>query len=258
MMSLHQKILMETFRASALVGNPAPNWHSAGFCCHSQFEEDGYRLYIFAVIGFSIRKTVEICCGSGEESNTANLIINHCCTGLLLEADEDLANHAVEFFRKNTSTSIWPPRIVNTWVTKVKIHSLILENGFEGSIDLLSIDIDGIDFSIWEAIQVVSPRVVIAEINHLWGPDVSVTVPYDTKFKAEFTSYGSDYAGASVSAFCKLGKQKGYRLVGANAICTNVFWLEMILCTHGYRKFRPALFSSIPARNLAEGFGSKM
>ena len=43
---------------------------------------------------------------------------------------------------------------------------------------------------------------------------------------AEFTQYGSDYAGASLKAFVKLGKKKGYRLVGTNAIATNAFFIQ--------------------------------
>jgi len=79
---------------------------------------------------------------------------------------------------------------------------------------------------LWKALSVLSPRVVVTEINHLWGPEDAVTVPYADDFKAVFTQYGSDYAGASIAAFNKLAQTKGYRLVGANAFATNVFFVR--------------------------------
>src|SRR5262249_25897765 len=53
--------------------------NEAGFRAYSQFEEDGILLYIFSMIGFRSRKVVELCCGTGDESMSANLIINHGC-----------------------------------------------------------------------------------------------------------------------------------------------------------------------------------
>ena len=37
---------------------------------------------------------------------------------------------------------------------------------------MLSIDIDGMDFWIWEALAIVSPRIVVVEIQELWGPEL--------------------------------------------------------------------------------------
>ncbi|MDD3029909.1 MAG: hypothetical protein PHS57_06495 [Alphaproteobacteria bacterium] len=221
-----QKMLMETYRAHAEQGLSAPDWKSCGFRCYSQHEEDGYILYLFSLLGFTNRRVVEICCGSGDESNTANLILNHRCTGLLFEGDEALAKHAEAFYKENQDSKFWPPKIFNGWVTADNINFFIERAGFGGEIDLLSIDIDGIDYWLWKAISVLSPRVVVTEINHLWGPEESVTVPYADDFKAVFTQYGSDYAGASIAAFNKLAKTKGYRLVGANAFATNVFFVR--------------------------------
>jgi hypothetical protein len=78
----------------------------------------------------------------------------------------------------------------------------------------------------------VRPRVVILEYNHLLGPDLSLSVPYRDDFVAEFSKYGSDYAGASLSAFVKLGRLKGYRFVGTNTIGTNAFFLRYDVASH--------------------------
>jgi hypothetical protein len=197
-----------------------------GFRVFSQHDEDGILLFIFSIIGTVNKKCVEICAGNGMECNTANLIINHRWTALLMDGNKSNIEKATGFYKKNKNTQFWPPTIVHAWITKENINELILNNGFEGEVDLLSLDIDGNDYWIWKEIEVIKPRVVVLEYNHLLGPDKSLTVPYNPEFVAEFTQYGSDYAGASLAAFIKLGRSKGYRLVGTNTIGTNAFFVR--------------------------------
>jgi hypothetical protein len=197
-----------------------------GFRLYSQHEEDGILLFIFSLIGTMNKRCVEICAGNGMECNTANLIIHHRWTGLMCDGSEKNVEQAKQFYATNPDTQYWPPTIINKWITKDNVNRIIQENGFTGEIDLLSLDIDGIDYWLWDEISCISPRVVVLEFNHLWGPYTSVTVPYKHDFVAEFTRYGSDYAGASLQAFVKLNRKKGYRLVGTNAIATNAFFIR--------------------------------
>jgi hypothetical protein len=99
-------------------------------------------------------------------------------------------------------------------------------NGFEGEIDFLSLDIDGVDYWIYKAIDSLQPRVLVVEYNHLWGPERSVTVPYRPDFRATFGPHGADYAGASLNAFVKLTRERGLRLVGCQAYGTNAFFVR--------------------------------
>lgn len=221
-----QKILFELYRSNAARGVSRPDWRSLGFRAQSQHDEDGYLLFIFSLLGFRSRKVVEICCGNGRESNTANLLINHRCTGVLFDGNKENCDAAVKFYKECQDTTFWPPVISNAWITAENVNDLLNQAGIGGEIDLLSIDIDGIDYWLWEAIEAINPRVVVAEINHLWGDIESRSVPYSADFKAEFTQYGSDYAGASIAAFVKLARRKNYRLVGANSIATNVFFVR--------------------------------
>ncbi len=221
-----QKTLFQLYRQMSTVHALKPDWNDLGFRVFSQNEEDGLLLFIFSLIGFKTRRVVEICCGSGRESNTANLLINHNCVGLLFEGDETRAKQARQFFQAHPDTRYWPPQIVHAWVTAENVNLLLADDGMIGDVDLLSIDVDGVDYWLWRAIDVIKPRVAITEINHLWGADAAVTVPYAPDFKAVFTKYGSDYAGASIAAFCKLGAAKGYRLVGANALGTNAIFVR--------------------------------
>ncbi len=215
------------------------SFNDAGFRVHSQNEEDGLILFIFSLISTTNKKCVEICCGNALECNTTNLIIHHGWTGLMFDGSVENITMAKQFFSNIPDTKYWPPKIVNQWITAENVNELIESQGFSGEIDLLSIDIDGIDYWLWESISVIKPRVVVTEINHLWGPEESVTVPYDPQFKAVFTEHGSDYAGASLKAFVKLGKKKGYKLIGTNRFATNAFFVRNDLISERLPEMQP-------------------
>jgi len=130
---------------------------------------------------------------------------------------------------------------VHAWITAENIDSLIGGNGFRGEVDLLSLDIDGIDYWLWNAIEVVSPRVVIAEVQAIWGSERSVTVPYSPDFRAGFFNGFGIYSGASLPAFVKLAAKKGYRLVGCERYGFNAVFLRNDV---GQREF-----PEVPARD---------
>jgi hypothetical protein len=205
--------------------NVLPQFEDVEFRCFSQNGEDGILLYIFALIGTTNKKCLEIGAGDGIECNTANLIINHGWIGLLFDGNENNVRLGKEFYASSKDTFTWPPKIVHAWVTAKNINELIMSNGFEGDIDLLSVDLDGVDYWVWKKIECVRPRVVVTEFNNLWGPHKSVTVPYSDNFQTEYTEYGCDYAGASLAAFVKLAKTKGYRLVGCQRYGFNAFFI---------------------------------
>lgn len=117
-----------------------------------------------------------------------------------------------------------PPRFANAWITTEDVNSVIAKNGFAGGVDLLSLDLDGIDYWIWRSIEVIQPRIVVAEYQNLWGWERSVTVPYAANFCK--SPDHPDYCGASLRALVKLGAEKGYRLVGVNRFCFNAFFVQ--------------------------------
>lgn len=193
---------------------------------HSQNGEDGILWYIFSLIGTANKKCVEICAGDGTQCNCANLIINHGWTGLLFDGSEGLINEGKEYFKKHPDTFTYPPKLIHAWITAENVNDLITSNGLNGEIDLLSLDIDGVDYWIWNAIEAIHPRVVVAEIQAIWGCEASVTVPYRPDFKAEYVNGFGVYCGASLPAFVKLGKKKGYRLVGCQRYGFNAFFIR--------------------------------
>jgi hypothetical protein len=220
-----QVLLTMLYRDRAERHHSLSSFDDVEFRVYSQNGEDGILLYLFALIGASNKKCVEICAGDGVQCNTANLIINHGWRGLLIDGDAKQVQSAEEFYVQNRSTFWLPPRIVQAWVTAESIDPLLDDHGFAGDIDLLSLDLDGIDYWIWKAMESVSPRVVVAEYNWTWGPAESKTVPY----KADFTmppNTPPGYFGASLSALTKLARTKGLRLVGTQRWGFNAFFVK--------------------------------
>lgn len=202
------------------------NFDDVEFRNFSQNGEDGILWYIFSIIGTTNKKCVEICAGDGTQCNCSNLIINHGWTGILFDGSEENISKGKIFFRNHPDTFTYPPNLVNAWITKENVNELIISNGIKGDIDLLSLDIDGVDYWIWDAIDVISPRVVIAEIQAIWRDERSVTVPYSSDFKTQYVNGFGVYSGASLPAFVKLARKKGYRLIGCQRYGFNAVFLR--------------------------------
>jgi hypothetical protein len=218
-----QKTLMQQYRLLALQGKEhLPNLRDAGFRKYSQFEEDGILLYLFSLIPPINRTCVEICAGNGRECNTANLIINHGWWGHLFDGNARNVEVATQFFAEHKDTFLHPPRFSKAWITAENVNELITQSGAAGPIDLLSLDIDGMDYWVWKAITVIQPQVVVCEIHNPIPADKALTVPYSP----DFVLKTEDYAGASLAAMCKLGKEKGYRLVGTHRFGFNAFFVK--------------------------------
>lgn len=197
---------------------------------HSQTGEDGILWYIFSLIGTRSKKSIEICAGNGKECNSANLIINHGWHSLLVDGNESRVAIAEQYFRAHPNTRLIPPRVICDWVTAENVNKLISTNGFSGEVDLLSLDMDGVDFWIWKAIADASPRVVVLEVQAIWGCDRAVTVPYRPDFRLKVLGDKERgiawYAGASLAAFVKLAREKGYRLIGSNRFGFNALFMR--------------------------------
>ncbi len=218
-----QQVLYQTFRNMASDGKrPLPRFDDVGFRCHSQFEEDGILLYIFALIGTTNKKVVEICASNGIECNAANLILNHGWWGYLFDGCPRSVARGREFYSISRDSWLFPPRFEQAWITAENINTLLTGAGVSGEIDLLSLDIDGVDYWVLAALEAVRPRVIVCEINNLCPSDASITVPYAPDFRMPV----QDFYGASLSAMTGLARKKGYRLVGTNRYGNNAFFVR--------------------------------
>jgi len=190
---------------------------------YSQNGEDGALLFLFSVLGTTSRVAVEICAGDGIQCNSANLIVNHGWDGLLVDGNPTLVERGRKFYSRCPDTFSSPPIFRNEWVTAENVNDLVIDSGIGADIDLLSLDLDGVDYWIWKALDFTSPRVVVLEYQDIWGPDVAKTVPYRPDFTRD---PAFNYQGASLLAFVKLARSKGYRLVGTEHLGFNAFFVR--------------------------------
>jgi hypothetical protein len=223
-----QILLSLKYREFATSGQ-ALDFDEIGFNVYSSTNEDGILLYIFSLIGMGCRRCVDIGAGQIKGSNVANLVVNHGFSALLLEGNPNKLAIAQRYYRHNPETMFNKPKLVQTFVTAENINTILCEHRFAGEIDLLSLDIDGVDYWIWKAISVNQPRVVLVEYQDILGPERALTVPYDAHFDVSAypvnrTHY--NYAGASLLAFTKLAHEKGYRLVGCSKGGYNAFFVR--------------------------------
>lgn len=231
-----------------------PQLSETGYRVFSQFEEDGKLLFIFSLIGMTHKTFVEIGSDDGINSNSANLYFNFGWHGLFIDGNEKSIQRGKKFFGKYPHPWFYKPVFRHALVTRKNVNELISEAGFSGETGFLSIDIDGNDYWVWDAINVISPQVVMIETHNEFGLN-NIVVPYDPNYF--FPGKHPVYHGASPVAMTNLAKKKGYRLVGANELGFNFIFVkngiaeeflpevsvESVL-THpsvqeGYKKFEP-------------------
>lgn len=108
-------------------------------------------------------------------------------------------------------------------VKRSNINQIIWDAGIPSEVDLLSIDIDGNDYWIWDALECIRPRVVCIETQCEFGFH-NIVVPYDENYR--YPGVHPDYFGASPAAMANLARRKGYRLVGANLYGFNTIYVR--------------------------------
>lgn len=195
-----------------------------GFRALSQYDADGILAEIFRRIGEEHRSFVEFGTGDGLENNTAYLL-GQGWRGLWLEGDETM--HQAQLRNYPAAIEAGRLRCVRSFLTRENINEVIRSAGSSGPIDLLSVDIDGNDYHLWEALTVVEPRVVVAEYNAYVPPPLRWVMAYNPTYEWD---QRSTYFGASLASFEALAKRKGLRLVGCDIVGLNAFFVREDLC----------------------------
>ena len=203
---------------------PEHGLESVEFKVFSQFGEDGILQYLInrCAVTEDLRTFVEFGVGDYEESNTRFLLMNNNWRGLVIDGSDSNTAHIrrQSWYWRHDLTA------VQAFVDAENIDALISGNGFTGAIGILSIDIDGNDYWVWQAIKSVRPVIVVAEYNSLFGATHAVTIPYDKSFVRSRAHYSNLYWGASLAALDCLARSKGYVCVGSNSAGNNVFFVR--------------------------------
>ncbi len=192
------------------------------FKVFSEWGEDGIIQYLTNNVEIRNKIFVEFGVQDYKESNTRFLLINDLWKGLVIDSDKDCISEIKKddiYFRYNLTAK-------NAFITKENINDLISDSGISGEIGLLSIDIDGNDYWVWEAINFIDPAIVICEYNGLFGPTYPVSIPYSSDFYRTKKHFSNLYFGASLQALVILGEKKGYDFVGSNSAGSNAFFVK--------------------------------
>lgn len=191
-----------------------------GAAYFSQNGEDGIIAEIAARLDLTIASAVELGAGDGKENNTLYLALQGASVVWVECADRN-----IEAIRTTHAGLIESGQIVliEQPVTRENVNDMLQQARAPVALDLLSVDIDGNDYWVWQAINAVNPKIVVAEYNAFFGPSVSWVMEYNAQ---HMWPGGTTYYGASLKALEKLGREKGYTLVGCDYSGVNAFFVR--------------------------------
>jgi hypothetical protein len=192
------------------------------FSIFSQWGEDGIIEWLVARNGEMPESFIEFGVEDYRESNTRFLLCNRNWRGLVIDGSE--AN--INVVRQDDISWRYDLTSKAAFIDASNINALIGDAGFEGDVGMLSIDIDGCDYWVWDSISVVNPHIVVAEYNANFGDIIPLTVPYDPKFRRTAAHWSNLYFGASIGAFEELAIRRGYTLLGTNLAGGNAFFIR--------------------------------
>lgn len=192
------------------------------FRTFSQWGEDGIIQFLIRNIQIERKIFVEFGVQNYTESNTRFLLINNNWSGLVMDGSEVY----IHYIKNDPIYWQYNLKAVHAFITKDNINELLSDNGIKGEIGILSVDIDGNDYWVWEAINIVNPAIVITEYNYRFGKDNAVTIPYQDDFVRSQAHYSMIYYGASLKALCLLANRKNYAFVGCNSAGNNAFFVR--------------------------------
>jgi hypothetical protein len=215
---LSARPMVATIRAS----REPRRFRDVEFKCFSQFGDDGIIQYLVHILDIDEQVFVEFGVEDYKESNTRFLLVNDNWRGLVIDGSEEnmaALRREPEYWRHDLQA-------VASFVDRDNINGIIRGAGISGDIGILSVDIDGNDYWVWQAIDCVRPVLAICEYNSVFGSDRAISIPYDPGFMRTKAHHSYLYFGASLAALTHLANEKGYELVGCNTAGNNAYFVR--------------------------------
>jgi hypothetical protein len=202
---------------------PSSCWLSA-FAAdrYSQAGEDGIIQQIFKIVEPRHRVSCEFGAWDGTHlSNTANLVRHEGWKGVFIEGNPKRFKDLQAAYPPSDGSAV----LINAFIELAgdsSLDRLLERQGVPVDFDFLSIDIDGLDYHVWESLQLYRPTVVCIEFNPV--------VPNDVIFIQDPDPLVNQ--GSSLLAMIALARQKGYELIAVTRL--NAFFVV----NHLYARFR--------------------
>ena len=198
------------------------NLDDVSFKVYSQNNEDAILEYLILSLKLKNIKFIEIGTEDYSESNTRFIYEKYNCDGLIIDNTKNLTSKISKLLY------IWKGnlRIEEEFVNKNNVNTLIDKHFPNKSVDIFSLDIDGVDYWILKELPDNLSKIIVAEYNPYFGPDLEVTVPYSDNFnRTEYHSSNLCF-GMSLRALINLMENKGYSFIGSASLRCNAFFIK--------------------------------
>lgn len=186
----------------------APGLNGFAHSVTSQHGEDGILAQALDVLGKDCDQwCVEFGAWDGKHlSNTYQLIQHRNYSAVLIEGD-------AKKFGDLQSSYVDRQRVIcaNRWVGysgNDTLDKILADTPLPREFDVLSIDIDGNDYHVWDALQNYQPKIVVIEFN----PSIPTAVDFVQPKQPHLAQ------GCSLLALTELGKRKGYELIATTPV----------------------------------------
>lgn len=215
--------------------------HEVEFSIFSQFGDDGIIQWLIDELDIPNKTFIEFGVENYKESNTRFLLMNNNWVGGVMDGSDTSVKQIIN------SYYYWKYDIQAkpAFVTKENINQLIQDFQLHADLGLLHIDIDGNDYYVWEAINVINPIIVIVEYNSIFGYDRPITIQYSSDFVRFNKHYSGLYFGSSLLSLTDLAEKKGYNFIGCNLNGNNAYFVR-----------KDKMTKNIPCLTAEQGFVS--
>jgi len=183
---------------------------------YSQCGEDGIIEYLLGLANIDNGYFVEFGAWDGKHLSNCALLADKGWQGCFIEGDSVRYMDLVRNYPAGKGVAL-----LNAYV------GITGENSLDTMLDrvqapkeitVLSIDIDGNDYHVWDALKRYTPVLSVVEFNPTIPANIGFVQNYDISLNF----------GNSLAALNELAEQKGYALVAATD--WNVFFMPMVLC----------------------------
>ena len=192
------------------------------FKVFSQWGEDGIIQRLVNNIPIANKTFIEFGVEDFFESNCRFLMVNNNWRGFVMDGSEAY----IERLRSSHFYWKYDLQALSAFVTSENVNTLLRKSGFDSDLGILSIDLDGIDYWILDAVAYFQPRILILEYNAVFGSERAISVSYDKTFIRSQKHSSNLYWGASLPALSHAASKKGYVLVGTNSAGCNAFFVR--------------------------------
>ena len=217
-----QKLMLGRLLSNQVKFSSVENIRDAEFRVFSQFGDDGIIQWLIHHLEIPNKTFIEFGVEDYSEANTRFLMMNDNWSGFVMDG-------GIENINKLKSQYYYWRHDLNAeavFITRDNINLLIAAQNFNEDVGLLHIDLDGNDYYIWKALNVIKPIIVIVEYNSLFGMNRPISVIYDDGFIRSNAHYSTLFWGASLLSLYNLAHKKGYSFIGCNSAGNNAYFVR--------------------------------